>query len=116
LTSACPENRGVDAHCFNRDMFSLMEVYFIEIRPSPVKATREMVGKIEEESRLPIVLEQQETKEKFGADLRVVKLIYVNKLPQIPGSTTQHTILCSHLGASADASRKNSRTLRQLAC
>jgi 4-hydroxy-tetrahydrodipicolinate synthase len=55
FTAACVEGRWDEARTWNRRLFPLMKVNFIETSPIPVKAGVAMLGRIEEVYRLPLV-------------------------------------------------------------
>jgi 4-hydroxy-tetrahydrodipicolinate synthase len=55
FTSACLEGRWEEARNWNRTLYPLMKVNFVESSPIPVKAALAMMGKIREEYRLPLV-------------------------------------------------------------
>ncbi|MEJ2244704.1 MAG: 4-hydroxy-tetrahydrodipicolinate synthase [Acidobacteriota bacterium] len=51
----CLEGRWEDARRWNRKLYPLMKVNFVESNPIPVKAALAMMGRIEEVYRLPLV-------------------------------------------------------------
>jgi 4-hydroxy-tetrahydrodipicolinate synthase len=51
----CLEGRWEDARSWNRKLYPLMKVNFVESNPIPVKAALAMMGRIEEAYRLPLV-------------------------------------------------------------
>jgi 4-hydroxy-tetrahydrodipicolinate synthase len=51
----CVEGRWEDARSWNRKLYPLMKVNFVESNPIPVKAALAMMGRIEEVYRLPLV-------------------------------------------------------------
>lgn len=55
FTSACLEGRWDEARDWNRKLYPLMKVNFIESSPIPVKAALAMMGRIHEVYRLPLV-------------------------------------------------------------
>jgi 4-hydroxy-tetrahydrodipicolinate synthase len=55
FTAACLEGRWEEARNWNRKLYPLMKINFIESSPIPVKAALSMMGKIQEEYRLPLV-------------------------------------------------------------
>jgi 4-hydroxy-tetrahydrodipicolinate synthase len=55
LASSCLEGRWEDAKDWNRKLYPLMKVNFVESNPIPVKAALAMMGRIEEVYRLPLV-------------------------------------------------------------
>jgi 4-hydroxy-tetrahydrodipicolinate synthase len=55
FTAACLAGRWDEARDWNRRLYPLMKVNFIETSPIPVKAGVAMLGRIEEAYRLPLV-------------------------------------------------------------
>jgi 4-hydroxy-tetrahydrodipicolinate synthase len=55
FTEACLEGRWEEARNWNRRLYPLMKVNFIESSPIPVKAALAMMGRIQEVYRLPLV-------------------------------------------------------------
>jgi len=55
FTADCLEGRWEDARSWNRKLYPLMKVNFVESNPIPVKAALAMMGRIEEAYRLPLV-------------------------------------------------------------
>jgi 4-hydroxy-tetrahydrodipicolinate synthase len=55
FAAACLEGRWVDARDWNRKLYPLMKINFVETSPIPVKAALAMMGKIKEVYRLPLV-------------------------------------------------------------
>jgi 4-hydroxy-tetrahydrodipicolinate synthase len=55
MTRLALENKWTDARYLQRKYFALMQANFIESNPIPVKAVLAMMGKIEENYRLPLV-------------------------------------------------------------
>jgi len=55
FAAACLEGRWVDARDWNRRLYPLMKINFVETSPIPVKAALSMMGKIKEVYRLPLV-------------------------------------------------------------
>lgn len=56
-------------------LFDLMQLNFIETNPQPVKAALAMMGKIEENYRLPLVTMQPDTRKKLQKGLKKAKFI-----------------------------------------
>jgi len=55
FTAACLEGRWDEARAWNRKLYPLMKINFVETSPIPVKAALAMMGKIQEVYRLPLV-------------------------------------------------------------
>jgi 4-hydroxy-tetrahydrodipicolinate synthase len=55
FTAACLGGRQEEARTWNRKLYALMKINFIESNPIPVKAALAMMGKIQEIYRLPLV-------------------------------------------------------------
>jgi len=55
FAAACLDGRWDEARTWNRKLYPLMKVNFIETSPIPVKAALAMMGKIQEVYRLPLV-------------------------------------------------------------
>jgi 4-hydroxy-tetrahydrodipicolinate synthase len=55
FTASCLEGRQEEARSWNRKLYPLMKVNFVESSPIPVKAALAMMGKIQENYRLPLV-------------------------------------------------------------
>ena len=55
FASACLEGRWEEARTWNRKLYPLMKINFVESSPIPVKAALAMMGKIQEVYRLPLV-------------------------------------------------------------
>jgi len=55
FAAACLEGRWGEARDWNRRLYPLMKVNFVEANPIPVKAALAMMGKIQEVYRLPLV-------------------------------------------------------------
>ena len=55
FAAACLEGRWEEARNWNRKLYPLMKVNFVESNPIPVKAALAMMGKIQEVYRLPLV-------------------------------------------------------------
>lgn len=54
FAAACLAGRWEEARAWNRKLYPLMKVNFVESSPIPVKAALAMMGKIQEEYRLPL--------------------------------------------------------------
>ncbi len=55
FVAACLQGRQEEARTWNRKLYPLMKINFIESSPIPVKAALAMMGKMQEASRLPLV-------------------------------------------------------------
>jgi 4-hydroxy-tetrahydrodipicolinate synthase len=65
LTRAALENDWVTARSIQRKYLALMQANFIESSPLPVKAVLAMMGKIEENYRLPLLPMRRDTRSKL---------------------------------------------------
>ena len=65
MTRAALENRWDDARLLERKFLALMQANFIESNPMPVKAVLAMMGKIEENYRLPMLKMKPDTRAKL---------------------------------------------------
>jgi 4-hydroxy-tetrahydrodipicolinate synthase len=75
FTSACLEGRWEDARDWNKKLYPLMKVNFVESSPGPVKAALAMMGKIQEVYRLPLVKISEGSRTKLASVLAGLKLI-----------------------------------------
>jgi 4-hydroxy-tetrahydrodipicolinate synthase len=75
LTRLALANKWDEARAFHRKFLPLMQVNFIESNPMPVKAALAMMGKIEENYRLPMVKMKPDTRAKLEAVLRQCGLV-----------------------------------------
>lgn len=75
MTRACLENNWYEARSLNRKLMPLLKANFIETSPGPVKAGVAMMGKIEENYRLPIVPVTSATKEKLRTVMSQLELL-----------------------------------------
>jgi 4-hydroxy-tetrahydrodipicolinate synthase len=76
MTRAALDNRWDDARQLERKFLALMQANFIESNPMPVKAVLAMMGKMEENYRLPMLKMKPETRaklEKIAQECGVVK-------------------------------------------
>ena len=73
--TACLENRRDEAREWNRKLYPLMKVNFVEANPVPVKAALAMMGKINEACRLPLAQISESAREKVVETLRTMGLI-----------------------------------------
>jgi 4-hydroxy-tetrahydrodipicolinate synthase len=65
LTRAALDNDWATARALNRKYLALMQANFIESSPLPVKAVLAMMGKIEENYRLPLLPMRRDTRSKL---------------------------------------------------
>jgi len=75
FTAACLEGRWEEAREWNRRLYPLMKVNFIETSPIPVKAALAMMGRISEAYRLPLVRISDGARAKLAAVLKGLELI-----------------------------------------
>jgi 4-hydroxy-tetrahydrodipicolinate synthase len=75
LAAACLEGRYEEARDWNRKLYPLMQVNFVESNPIPVKAALAMMGKVEEVYRLPLVPISQAGRSKVASVLAQLGLI-----------------------------------------
>jgi len=75
LAADCLEGRWEDARNWNRRLYPLMKVNFVESNPIPVKAALAMMGRIEETYRLPLVPITQGGRSKVASVLADLGLI-----------------------------------------
>ena len=75
FTTACLENRRDEAREWNRRLYPLMKVNFVESNPTPVKAALALMGKINEVYRLPLTQISEDAKAKVAEALRALGLI-----------------------------------------
>src|SRR5512146_114425 len=76
LTRAALQNKWDTARGLQRKYLPLMQANFVESNPIPVKAVLAMMGKIEENYRLPLVPMKKENRaklEKITSDLEMVR-------------------------------------------
>jgi 4-hydroxy-tetrahydrodipicolinate synthase len=76
FATACLDGRWDDARNWNRKLYPLMKINFVETSPIPVKAALSMMGKIQEVYRLPLVKISDGARAKVAAvlsDLGLVK-------------------------------------------
>ena len=79
FAAACLEGRWEEARNWNRKLYPLMKVNFIESSPIPVKAALSMMGKIQEVYRLPLVRISEGARGKVASILTSLGLIPGNK-------------------------------------
>ena len=75
FVSSCLEGKWEEARSWNRRLYPLMRINFIESSPIPVKAALAMMGKIHEVYRLPLVRISDGAREKLTAVLRGLELV-----------------------------------------
>jgi 4-hydroxy-tetrahydrodipicolinate synthase len=75
FAAACLEGRWEEARDWNRRLYPLMKVNFIESSPIPVKAALSMMGKIQEAYRLPLVKISEGARAKVASVLSGLGLI-----------------------------------------
>ncbi len=80
FTAACLEGRWDEARNWNRKLYPLMKVNFIESNPIPVKAALFMMGRIQEVYHLPMVKISEGARAKVAAVLSSLGLIPDAKL------------------------------------
>ena len=70
FVTACLENRRDEAREWNRKLYPLMKVNFVEANPVPVKAALALMGKINEVYRLPLAPISEGARAKVAAVLQ----------------------------------------------
>jgi len=75
FVSACLDGRWEEARSWNRRLYPLMRINFIESSPIPVKAALAMMGKIHEAYRLPLVKISDGARQKLAAVLKGLELV-----------------------------------------
>jgi len=75
FTTACLENRLEEAREWNRKLYPLMKINFVEANPVPVKAALALMGKINEVYRLPLTQISEGARVKVAAILNELGLI-----------------------------------------
>ena len=75
FTSDCLEGRLEDARNWNRKLYPLMKVNFVESNPIPVKAALAMMGRVEEVYRLPLAPISESGRKKVAAVLSELGLL-----------------------------------------
>jgi hypothetical protein len=75
MTRAALNNDWVTARSIHRKYLALMQANFIESSPLPVKAVLAMMGKIEENYRLPLLPMRRDTRSKLQKIVMEVGLI-----------------------------------------
>ncbi|MBN1566256.1 MAG: 4-hydroxy-tetrahydrodipicolinate synthase [Acidobacteria bacterium] len=75
FTAACLDGRWDEARNWNRKLYPLMKINFVETSPIPVKAALSMMGKIQEVYRLPLVKISDGARQKVASVLSGLGLI-----------------------------------------
>lgn len=75
LVDACLGGRWEEARSWNKKLYPLMKVNFIESNPIPVKAAMAMMGKIHEAYRLPLVKISEGGRAKLSAVISKLGLL-----------------------------------------
>jgi 4-hydroxy-tetrahydrodipicolinate synthase len=75
FAEACLEGRWEDARTWNRKLYPLMKINFVESNPIPVKAALAMMGRIQEVYRLPLVKISEGARAKVASVLSGMGLI-----------------------------------------
>jgi len=75
FTADCLEGRWKDARNWNRKLYPLMKVNFVESNPIPVKAALAMMGKVEEVYRLPLAPISEGARNKVASVLSKLGLL-----------------------------------------
>jgi 4-hydroxy-tetrahydrodipicolinate synthase len=79
FTASCLEGRQQEAREWNRKLYPLMKINFVESSPIPVKAALAMMGKIKEVYRLPLVRISDGARNKVSSVLASLNLMPVEK-------------------------------------
>jgi 4-hydroxy-tetrahydrodipicolinate synthase len=85
LTRAALNNDWTTARCIHRKYLALMQANFIESNPLPVKAVLSMMGKIEENYRLPLLPMRRDTRSKLQKIATEAGLIAAATAPAAEG-------------------------------
>jgi 4-hydroxy-tetrahydrodipicolinate synthase len=75
FTAACLEGRWEEARDWNRKLYPLMKINFVETSPIPVKAALAMMGRIQETYRLPLVSISGGARNRVAAVLKELGLL-----------------------------------------
>ncbi len=75
FAAACLEGRWDEARNWNRKLYPLMKINFVETSPIPVKAALSMMGRIQEVYRLPLVRISDAGRSKVAAVLSDLGLV-----------------------------------------
>jgi 4-hydroxy-tetrahydrodipicolinate synthase len=79
FAAACLEGRWEEARDWNRKLYPLMKINFVESSPIPVKAALSMMGKIQEVYRLPLVKISEGARARVASVLSGLSLISAEK-------------------------------------
>jgi 4-hydroxy-tetrahydrodipicolinate synthase len=79
FTASCLEARQEEARAWNRKLYPLMKINFVESNPIPVKAALAMMGKIQEVYRLPLVRISDGARNKVSSVLADLNLMPAGK-------------------------------------
>jgi 4-hydroxy-tetrahydrodipicolinate synthase len=79
FTASCLEGRQDEARAWNRKLYPLMKINFVESSPIPVKAALAMMGKIQEVYRLPLVRISDGARNKVSSVLASLNLMPAEK-------------------------------------
>lgn len=79
FTAACLVGRQDEARAWNRKLYPLMKINFVESSPIPVKAALAMMGKIQEVYRLPLVRISDGARNKVSSVLASLNLMPAEK-------------------------------------
>jgi 4-hydroxy-tetrahydrodipicolinate synthase len=75
FTAACLEGRWDEARAWNRKLYPLMKINFVETSPIPVKAALALMGRIQEVYRLPLVRISEGARAKVSSVLSNLGLV-----------------------------------------
>jgi 4-hydroxy-tetrahydrodipicolinate synthase len=75
FAAACLDGRWEEARDWNRKLYPLMKINFVESSPIPVKAALAMMGKIQEVYRLPLTKISEGARSKVASVLSGLNLI-----------------------------------------
>jgi 4-hydroxy-tetrahydrodipicolinate synthase len=75
FASVCLEGKWEEARDWNRKLYPLMKINFVETSPIPVKAALSMMGKIQEVYRLPLVRISEGARTRISAVLSDLGLL-----------------------------------------
>jgi 4-hydroxy-tetrahydrodipicolinate synthase len=75
FAAACLDGRWDEARDWNRKLYPLMKINFVETSPIPVKAALFMMGKIQEVYRLPLVKISEGARQKVASVLSSLGLV-----------------------------------------
>jgi len=75
MVSACLDGKWDRARELHNELFPLFQAIFFETNPIPVKTALVMMGKIEEQFRLPLCPMSKDTREKLRGVLKNYRII-----------------------------------------